>query len=76
VIQSLKKIHKPVLDLSGSEDLPEVLETQALKAETAKAAGNEQYEEIRIEGANHFLVGKEDELVESVGEWIKQFGGS
>jgi predicted alpha/beta-hydrolase family hydrolase len=76
VIQSLKKIKKPVLDLSGSEDMPDVLETQALKAETARAAGNDRYEEIRIEGANHFLVGKEDELVQSVGNWMAQFGES
>lgn len=74
VIQSLKSIHKPVMDLSGSEDMPDVLETQALKAETAKAAGNDQYHEVRIDGANHFLVGKEDELVKAVGEWIEQFG--
>lgn len=74
VIQSLKKIQKPVMDLSGSEDLPDVLATQALKAETAKAAGNDQYHEVRIQGANHFLVGKEDELVKEVGEWIEQFG--
>jgi len=76
VIQSLKKIKKPVLDLSGSEDLPDVLETQALKSETAKAAGNKQYREIRIAGANHFLVGKEDELVNEVANWIEQFGES
>lgn len=74
VIQSLKKIRKPVMDLSGSEDMPDVLATQALKAETAKAAGNHQYYEVRIQGANHFLVGKEDELVKAVGEWIEQFG--
>jgi pimeloyl-ACP methyl ester carboxylesterase len=74
VIQSLKKIKKPVLDISGSEDLPDVLTTQALKAETAKTSGNMHYDEIRIEGANHFLVGKEDELVNEVGNWIEQFG--
>ena len=76
VIQSLKKIKKPVMDLSASEDLPDVLETQALKAETAKASGNIHYQEIRIQDANHFLVGKEDELVREVGNWIEQFGNS
>ena len=74
VIQSLKKINKPVLDLSGSEDMPEVLQTQALKAETAKASGNTHYQEIKIQGADHFLVGKEDELVEAVATWIEPFG--
>ena len=74
VVQSLKKIKKPVLDLSGSDDNPQVLETQALKAEAAKASGNSGYEEIRVADANHFFVGKEDELVENVGNWIGQCG--
>ena len=74
VIQSLKKIKTPVMDLSGSEDMPDVLETQALKAEAAKTTGNSQYHEVRVEGANHFLVGKEEELVQAVAEWIEQFG--
>jgi len=73
VVQSLKKIKKPVLDLSGSDDEPDVLATQEFKAEAAKEGGNDAYVQDRIEGANHFMVGKEDELVERVGEWIGQF---
>lgn len=76
VIQSLKQIKKPIMDLSGSEDMPDVLKTQTLKAETAMASGNNRYQEIRIEGANHFLVGKEDELVNEVGKWLAQFGNT
>jgi len=76
VIQSLKKIRIPVMDLSGTEDMPEVIETRNLKADTAKAAGNTHYQEISIEGANHFLTGKEDELVREVSDWIQQFGES
>ncbi|MFV1997272.1 MAG: DUF3530 family protein [Acidiferrobacterales bacterium] len=70
-IQSLKKIKIPVLDLSGTEDLPGVVQTKLLKAKTAKAAGNKQYRQIEISGANHFLVGKEDELVREVSNWLK-----
>jgi len=71
-IQSLKKITIPVLDLSGTEDLPEVMQTKELKAKTAKAAGNKRYQQIEIPGANHFLVGKEDELVKEVSGWLKK----
>jgi len=71
-IQSLKKIRIPVLDLSGTEDLPDVIKTKKLKAQTAEAAGNKRYQQIEIPGANHFLVGKEDELVREVSRWLKK----
>ena len=70
-IQSLKKIKKPGLEISGSDDLPEVFETMALKAKTAKESGNKHYRQINIDGANHFLVGKEDELVDVVDNFLK-----
>lgn len=69
-VQSLKNIRIPVLDLSGSDDLPEVMQTKKLKANTAKAAGNKRYKQIEISGANHFLVGKEDEMVKEVSNWL------
>lgn len=69
-VQSLKKIKKPILEISGSDDLPEVLKTTALKAQTAKDAGNKHYRQIKIDGANHFLVGKEDELIDIVNDFL------
>jgi len=72
-IQSLKNISIPVLDLSGSDDLPDVVKTKELKAKTAREAGNKRYYQNEIKGANHFLVGKEDELVEAVDKWLKIF---
>lgn len=73
-VQSLRKIKKPVLDVSGSDDLPGVLKTKRLKARTAKKAGNKNYRQVEIQGANHFLVGKETELVDVISAWIRQFG--
>jgi len=72
-IQSLKKISIPVLDLSGSEDLPGVVQAKKLKAKTARQAGNKNYNQVEIKGANHFLVGKEDELVAEVEKWLREF---
>ncbi len=72
-IQSLKKISIPVLDLSGSEDLPGVVQTKKLKAKTARQAGNKNYTQVEIKGANHFLVGKEDELVMEVEKWLRKY---
>lgn len=73
MIQSLKSIQIPVLDVSGGEDLADVVNTKKLKAETSKAAGNKFYYQIEIPGANHFLVGKEDELVAAVSGWLVKF---
>lgn len=70
-IQSIKKIKKPIYDISGSEDMPDVLKTKQLKAKTAKEAGNKKYQQIEIEGANHFLAGKEKELVSTVANFLK-----
>lgn len=72
-IESLKKIKKPILDVAGSEDSEDVIKTEKLKAQTAREAGA-NYRLVKVEGANHFFVGKEDQLIREVGSWIKQFG--
>ncbi|MDH5634015.1 MAG: alpha/beta hydrolase family protein [Gammaproteobacteria bacterium] len=73
-VSSLKKIKKPVLEITGSEDLPDVLQTMKLKAQSAKDAGNKHYRVARIAGANHFLVGKEAELVKTITDYLEQVG--
>ena len=72
-LNSLSKIKAPVLDIYGSEDLPEVLNVTLKKAEIAKAAGNKHYGQVKIEGADHFFYGKNDELVKQVTDWIKAY---
>jgi len=69
---SLQKIHVPVLDLYGSEDLDIVLNNVDRRRDAAKQAGNADYTQIRISGANHFYDGHEDELVETVSDWLNR----
>lgn len=64
---SLKNINLPVLDLYGSEDLEFVLNTAEKKRLAAKH--NKAYTQKMVKGANHFFDGKNDELIEIVGEW-------
>jgi len=71
-IASLKKIKIPVMDLSGSDDLPGVVKVKKQKVEAAKIANNKRYEAIEIQGANHFLVGKENEMVKAVDTWLRK----
>lgn len=68
-IAALEKIHVPVLDLYGSEDLENILATVEQRAAAAKKASNKNYTQIKITG-NHFFDGHEAELVKTVAEWL------
>lgn len=66
----LRQIHLPVLDLYGSNDLPQVVKTVEQRAAAARAAGNTAYRQIRVEGADHFFDGKNDALLNAVSDWL------
>jgi len=70
-LTALEKIKLPVFDLYGSEDLEEVLDS----AESRAAAGNSgsipEYRQLRVNGANHFFQGHEEELLQQVLEWLQ-----
>ena len=68
-IRSLEKITLPVLDLYGDEDLENILATVDARSAAAKKAGNKNYTQIKITG-NHFFDGHEDQLVETVADWL------
>ena len=42
------------------------------RAAAARKAGNKNFTQIEVEGANHFFDGKEDELVETVADWLEK----
>lgn len=68
----IAKLKLPILDLYGSRDLETVLgATQARKA-AARKADNTDYRQTEVEGADHFFVGLEDELVRIVRSWLEQ----
>jgi pimeloyl-ACP methyl ester carboxylesterase len=69
---SLEKIKVPVLDLYGDDDLEDVMATIDDRAAAAGKAGNKNFTQIEVEGANHFFDGKEDELVETVADWLEK----
>jgi pimeloyl-ACP methyl ester carboxylesterase len=71
-ILSLEKIKVPVLDLYGDDDLEGVMVTIDGRAAAASKAGNKNFTQKEVEGANHFFDGKEDELVETVADWLEK----
>ncbi len=74
-IRALENIDVPVLDLYGDRDLAAVLDSTPARAESAKKAGNDSYQQVRLPGSNHFFEGREDELVESVAAWLDELAG-
>ncbi len=69
-LTSLKTIKVPVLDIFGSNDLAQVLKTEKSKANAAHEAGNKNYTQIKVAGANHFFDNKDDVLVKHVRDWL------
>jgi len=68
---ALEKIHIPVLDLYGSRDLAAVLRSVPARKKAASKAANSNYQQLEIEGADHFFVGLEDTLNHRVYGWLK-----
>ena len=69
---SLKNIKVPVLDIFGSNDLDTVLRGEKAKASTARKAGNKNYTQVKVTGANHFFDNKNDVLVKHIRDWLEK----
>jgi len=70
---ALQRIMIPVLDIYGSRDLDDVVDSAPLRAAAARKARNPDYRQTEIAGANHFFQGLEDTLVSRVNAWISRF---
>jgi len=68
-LNTLKSVRVPVLDLFGSADLPEVLAHTKSKKQ---AASNMDFEQLEVEGANHFFDDKDDALISAVNDWLEK----
>lgn len=68
---ALEIINIPILDLYGSRDLRSVLGSAKQRSRAAKKAGNKQYRQTMLEGADHFFTGLEDALTRTVYGWLK-----
>lgn len=62
-------ISVPMLDLYGSEDLEDVVKSAAQRHQAANPAI--PYQQIKVDGADHFFDGEETELLKNTLTWIK-----
>lgn len=65
----LPNIHMPVLDLYGEKDIDSVLDSSELRKQASSK--NKAYTQKVVTDAIHFFVNKNDELVNSVNDWLK-----
>lgn len=69
---ALRRIELPVLDIYGSEDLEPVRKSAAKRASAAYAGGNSRYRQTRMEDADHFFDGHEEQLLKQIGDWLQK----
>ena len=68
-LQSLQDIKTPILDLYGENDHESVIKTAPNRRKAA--AGNPDYEQIMVPGADHFFDGEETALLTEVTRWLQ-----
>lgn len=68
--RSLEKISIPILDIYGGDDLPVVLETANARADAAKKAGNDHYQQTIVRDADHFFEANNEQLLEAIATWL------
>ena len=66
-LKTLKSVKTPVLDLFGSDDLPEVLVNEQAKLQ---AAGSKNFQQLEVEGANHFFDDHNEALLDAISNWL------
>ena len=70
-IDALARLRVPVLDLYGGKDLDTVLNTVQELDISGQKNKSGIYRQIRIDGADHFYRGHEDELKRVVIDWLQ-----
>ena len=70
-VDALASLRVPVLDLYGGKDLDIVLDTVQQRADSGQKNASGIYRQLRVEEANHFFQGHEEELKRAVIGWLK-----
>jgi len=67
---ALQKVTIPMLDIYGAQDLKGIIDAAPLKKSAARKAGNTDYRQDEVPGANHFFNGLQEDLVRRVRSWL------
>jgi dienelactone hydrolase len=72
VLQTIARLQRPMLDLYGDRDLPQVLASAQARRSAAKRAQQRLYRQDRIMGADHHFMGLQQSLLRRVGSWMRR----
>ncbi len=72
----LAQMTVPVLDVFGNADYPAVLKGAAARLSAMRSAGHPKSQQVILDGPDHFFEEYEDELTETVADWILIARGS
>ncbi|MAS82017.1 MAG: hypothetical protein CMF45_04950 [Legionellales bacterium] len=70
ILGLIEKSKIPILDLYGSDDYRNVINQAPDRRLAAKKGNNIEYEQIEIEGADHYFNGMEDLLIKQILAWL------
>jgi len=73
VLEALKKMNLPVLDLFGSQDLPGVKFAAKKRLAASRKSENIIFSQVEIEGADHFFNGLDEILIARIRNWIERY---
>lgn len=74
-VELLARIRKPVLDIYGDDDLPEIRKTADGRQAAAKKIGNRAYRLQEMKGANHFYTDRYELLKQQLVDWLAGLAG-
>lgn len=69
----ISRISLPVLDVYGGRDFPEVIRKAQDRRQTAHNAGNTEYMQAVVEGADHYFTSQAERLVRIITDWLNRF---
>jgi len=72
VIQAIARVQRPVLDLYGERDRPEVAATAQARRASAAGARQSGYRQDRVMGADHGFSGLQESLRQRVASWLRR----
>jgi hypothetical protein len=75
VIQNIAKLPRPMLDLYGDRDRPEVLASAQARRGTARRNRREGYRQDRAMGADHHFRGLHESLLQRIASWLRRVAG-
>lgn len=72
-VAALLRLKVPMLDVYGSKTYPVILESVDRRAFAVHLTGNTHSRQIKINDANHFFQGHENELLQAISQWLTAF---